>query len=125
MFPWGRREKTERAGFLGPVFGYDLVRTSRRGQVIGHRLVYACVLLGVLFLVYWNHFPIFSLADLFRSPVMNPSQRTQFAESFFMGFMIAQFAVIILLVPLYTAGAVAEEKERRTIDLLFTTELSD
>jgi ABC-type transport system involved in multi-copper enzyme maturation permease subunit len=110
---------------LGPVFWYDLVRTSRHGQVVGHRLLYVSLLGFVLFLVYWNRFPNQSFADLFQGPRLSVSARASFAESFFYGFMGIQFLMILLLTPLYTAGAIAEEKERRTIELLFVTDLSN
>src|SRR5262245_44757496 len=41
---------------LGPVFFYDLVRTSRQGRHVVLRCAYAMVLLAVLFTVYASHF---------------------------------------------------------------------
>ena len=35
-------------GFFGPLFGYDLVASTRRGQHLGLRLLVAAVLLGGL-----------------------------------------------------------------------------
>src|SRR5947209_6715766 len=39
---------------FGPVFFYDLVRSSRRGEQVGHRCVYALLLIGVLAVLYWS-----------------------------------------------------------------------
>jgi ABC-type transport system involved in multi-copper enzyme maturation permease subunit len=110
---------------FGPVFFYDLVRTSRQGQIIAHRCLYACLLAGVLFLAYHNRFGQAAVADLFRSPTIGLPERANFAASFFTNQVILQFVVILLITPLYTAGAVVEERERRTLELLFTTELSN
>jgi hypothetical protein len=41
---------------LGPVFFYDLVRTSRKGRHIVLRCAYATLLLAVLFAIYANRF---------------------------------------------------------------------
>jgi ABC-type transport system involved in multi-copper enzyme maturation permease subunit len=109
---------------LGPVFFYDLVRSSRQGQIIGHRCLYAGLLAFVLFVAYSNRFPQYGIADLMQGKSLSVSERARFAESFFSNFMLLQFAVILLLTPLYTAGAIADEKERRTIELLFVTDLS-
>src|SRR5262249_31762997 len=50
---------------------------------------------------------------------------SRFAGSFFGWFMAVQFTVVFLVTPAYTAGAIAEEKERRTLEFLLATELSD
>src|SRR5262249_28646460 len=47
----------------------------------------------------------------------------QLAEQFFFTFMSIQFAVVILLTPAYTAGAIAEEKDRKTLEFLLATDL--
>lgn len=110
---------------FGPLFFYDLVRSSRRGEQIGHRCVYAIVLVCVLAVVYWSWFPGQSLEQLLRSKAMSGSERTRFADSFFTNFMMAQFVVVFLLTPLYTASAIAELKERRALDFLLITDLTD
>jgi ABC-type transport system involved in multi-copper enzyme maturation permease subunit len=120
----GKRRRKDRGRMLGPVFWYDLVRTSRHGQVIGHRLLYAGLLFFVLAMVYWNRFPNFTIGELIHGQPLSLAQRAGFAASFFQGFLILQFVVVLLLTPLYTAGAIAEEKERRTLELLFVTDLS-
>lgn len=68
---------------------------------------------------------------------MNPAQNVaslhqqlakemaKFAESFFMMFMEVQFIGVFLLTPAFAAGAIAEEKDRRTLDFLLATDLSD
>jgi ABC-type transport system involved in multi-copper enzyme maturation permease subunit len=83
------------------------------------------LLLFVLFLAYTNRFPVSGIADMMREQRLSINERSRFAGSFFSSFMTLQFVVILLLTPLYTAGAIAEEKERRTLELFFVTDLSN
>src|SRR5205085_2154923 len=57
----------------------------------------------------------------------NPQGRemAEFAEWFFYTVMVVQFAAVLFLTPAYTAGAVAEEKDRKTLEFLFATDLSN
>ena len=123
--PISRRSRREGGPILGPVFYYDLVRASRHGQIIGHRCLYAGLLTFVLFLAYTNRFPGYGIADLMHGQYLSVNERSRFAAGFFSNFMTLQFVVILLLTPLYTAGAIAEEKERRTLELFFVTDLSN
>src|SRR5205085_184618 len=54
---------------------------------------------------------------------MSSQNAADLAEGFFYTFLLVQFIVLTLLTPAYTAGAVAEEKERRTLDFLLATDL--
>jgi ABC-type transport system involved in multi-copper enzyme maturation permease subunit len=112
---------------FGPLFRYDLVRTARHNRHIPPRCLYGALLLGTVFLFYSSQFPTRtdSLASLFEPGTMRPSEASNFASRFFWAFLGAQLAVVVLLTPAYTAGAIAEEKERRTLDFLLVTELSN
>ena len=46
-----------------------------------------------------------------------------FAESFFYVFLAVQMVAVILLTPAFVAGAIAEEKEKQTLDFLLATDL--
>ena len=90
----------------------------RRTRFIVVRTLYVLLLafiLGWLYLVLWMRYdglvPTTRLAD--------------FAYQFFYTYMAIQFAVVVLLTPPYTAGAIAEEKERRTLEFLLATDLRD
>jgi ABC-type transport system involved in multi-copper enzyme maturation permease subunit len=110
---------------LGPVFIYDLVRAARRDQQIGQRTFYAVLLLALLFAVYWSWFPSDGQESLLHEHSIRPADKARFAGSFFMAFLGVQFAVVLLVTPAYTAGAIAEHKERRTLDFLLVTDLSN
>jgi ABC-type transport system involved in multi-copper enzyme maturation permease subunit len=51
------------------------------------------------------------------------NQSAEFASGFFLTYTIVQFAVVLILTPAYTAGAIADEKDRRTIEFILATDL--
>jgi ABC-type transport system involved in multi-copper enzyme maturation permease subunit len=102
---------------FGPVLFYDLVRTSRRGRYFLMRIAYASLLLLLLLYVYW-------VSSLTR-PALLISEVAALAQGFFSTYLYTQFFIAALLTPAYTAGAVAEEKERKTLEFLLATDLRD
>lgn len=111
---------------LGPVFLYDLVRTARQGRQILLRCGYGLLLLSVLFVIYTNRFAgRVDPYDLFGEPTVSAAEMPTFAAEFFSGFLGTQLVVVFLLTPVLTAGAIAEEQERRTLEYLLTTHLTD
>jgi ABC-type transport system involved in multi-copper enzyme maturation permease subunit len=99
---------------FGPVFFYDMVRSARRGRYILLRCAYACLLLLVLFWVF---------TTAFRYHDNSLQTMSQLAESYFESIMLVQLLAVLLLTPVYVAGAIADEKERRTLEYLLATDL--
>src|SRR5262249_30445658 len=91
-----------------------LARRRRRNWV---RIVYITALLLLLCWVY--------LRWVMDTPDgrIDAQRMSVFASSFFYMFMGVQFAVVVLLTPAYTAGAIAEEKDRRTLEFVLATDL--
>jgi ABC-type transport system involved in multi-copper enzyme maturation permease subunit len=111
--------------WLGPLFPYDVVRTCRRGQPATLRIFYAALLLIMLLVVAVLQFP-YQFVDLMVGRVtMKPNEMAEMAGTFFIGVITVHFLIILLVTPLYVAPAIAEEKERRSIEFLLTTELTD
>lgn len=111
---------------VGPVLMFDIVQTSRRGRNRVLRTVYALLLLGVLFVVYTNYFKrdlVEGLAGIMDEQRLPPSELAKFAALFFHTFLIVQFIAVLLLAPAFTAGAIAEEREKGTLSDLLTTQL--
>jgi ABC-type transport system involved in multi-copper enzyme maturation permease subunit len=96
---------------LGPVFVYDLVRTGRRGHVIFHRCFYAGLILAALYFSYPGN------------AIIGTQERAQYAESCFNMLLGLQFTAVLLFTPLYAANTIAGERERRTLEFLFVTDL--
>ena len=110
-----------RRGWLkafGPMLWYDLVRTGRRARTYLIRGAYLLILLAVLWMLYVNAWP----HSGYRGAPLN-SQIARFAESFLYTFLTTQFVLMLILTPAYTAGAIAEEKQKKTIQFLLATDL--
>lgn len=109
----------------GPMFLYDLFRTGRKGLGIGHRFLYGGFLLLALFLLYSAWFPYAEFRQLFDEVRMDPKQMPKFAAAFFGTFLCVQVGAVLLVTPAYVAGSIAEEKQRRTLEFVLTTDLSN
>jgi ABC-type transport system involved in multi-copper enzyme maturation permease subunit len=106
-----------RRGWLklfGPVLFYDMVRSARRGRYIVLRCLYAGLLLLFLCTVWLNTRHI---------AVNDRREAARMAENFFETFMAVQLVTVILLTPAYVAGAIADEKDRKTLEFLLATDL--
>lgn len=116
----------ERPG-VGPLFFYELVRLARRGRGTVLRVLYLAVLLAVLWRVHQSWQSQWSIARDAGAvhPAVTLNQAAGFAERFIYNLLIVQNLAVFLLTPIYVASALTEERERRTLDLLFTTHLSD
>jgi ABC-type transport system involved in multi-copper enzyme maturation permease subunit len=104
---------------FGPVLFYELLRLGRRGRYVAVRCLYAFVLLLFLLLVY----AVWQDAVHIMQGEMAPRDLAEFAAAFFYTFAAMQLGVVTLLTPAYTAGVLAEEKERGTLEALLATDL--
>ena len=108
---------------FGPVFWYELTRVGRRFVTFLFRFLYVAAVCGLLFLMYlaWRDEVQWSSG----SGLIAPSKLSEFAADFFHLFAVVQYGAVLLLTPAYVAGAITDEKERKTIDYLFTTDLAN
>src|SRR3954452_10256340 len=107
---------------LGPVLAYDVLRVGRRPRQIWFRLAYA-ILLAILFT--WVYFTWYEMARYRGAGQIRPKDLSRLAETFFSVYMVVQFILVCILTPAAVAGAIAEEKERRTLEFLLATDLRD
>jgi ABC-type transport system involved in multi-copper enzyme maturation permease subunit len=101
---------------MGPVFRAELLRTSRQRRYYALRLVYGLVLLALVWTGYEqlrDHRPVISTADL-----------ASFAMSTFVAFAVLQLVTVLLLVPPLFGGAIADEKQRKTLHYIMASQLS-
>jgi ABC-type transport system involved in multi-copper enzyme maturation permease subunit len=107
------------------VFLYDLRRATRSGRPALLRVGYALILLAALGGLFARRFPAASTLDPQIVPhTVGAALMGRFAADFVAVCAIVQFGAVLLLTPAATAGAVAAERQRGTLDLLLTTELS-
>jgi ABC-type transport system involved in multi-copper enzyme maturation permease subunit len=110
-----------RRGWLkmfGPVLLYDLIRTSRRTRHAVLRWLYVillAVVIGWLYALWWER------SDSRGEPRLNDI--VQLNVELFYTFMVVQFTMVVLVTPAYVAGAIADEKDRRTLEFLLATDL--
>jgi ABC-type transport system involved in multi-copper enzyme maturation permease subunit len=112
---------------FGPVLFYDMVRTARRSRYMIIRLVYGGFLLFILcylYLILWVSTQ-FNVNPNQMNEGLQRREMAMLSESFFGFFMILQLAIVILLAPAYVAGAIADEKDRKTMEFILATDLRD
>src|SRR5262249_22656142 len=103
---------------VGPVLFYDMVRTARRSRYSIIRILYG----SFLFLILCYMLELLTMSgQMAREP--RPRASALLAETFFGTFMIVQLVLVIILTPAYVAGAIAEEKDRKTLEFLLATDL--
>src|SRR5947209_3040403 len=104
---------------FGPVFFYDLIRAARRRRSFLFRTLYA----GLLFvLIAWIYLVWITER---RGGSIPTREMANFAASFFYPFLLVQFTLAVLLTPATVASAIAEEKDRKTLEFILTTDLRD
>ncbi len=106
----------ERANLLGPVFPVEFMLPLRRRRQFLLRLAYA----GILLFALWQAFSIIAWQP---GTVMTPNRVSALASSFFHTFAMIQLVAVLLIGPAIVAGTIAQERQRRTIEYLFATDL--
>jgi ABC-type transport system involved in multi-copper enzyme maturation permease subunit len=107
---------------FGPVLAFDVLRAGRKPRRIWFRVAYV-VLLAILF--GWVYATWYESAQWREEGEIRPNDLSQLAETYFAVYMVVQFIMICVLTPAAVAGAIAEEKERRTLEFLLATDLRD
>jgi ABC-type transport system involved in multi-copper enzyme maturation permease subunit len=95
-----------------PLLGKELLEQSARRQLYAMRVIYALVLFGAFCFYYARHLSEGSILTLGRG--YGP----------FSFVVSTQIVTIFLFLPPLMAGAIAQEKERDTLGLLFLTDLT-
>ncbi len=104
----------------GPILAVELITTSRRTRYFVLRVLYAAALAFALWYWYqetmrWRNF---SESDDMNSIAM-------FTSAFFGTFGVMQLLAVLLVGPALAAGTIAQERERRTMEYLYATPLSN
>jgi ABC-type Na+ efflux pump permease subunit len=115
---------------FGPLVWWELVRLARLGHAARARvlLLYALLLAVVGYAVWWSYVAQHtSPVRLFRGSAdpLPPAAAARFAESLALVLLEAQLLLVAVITPAYAASAIAEEKDRQTLPLLLTTQLTD
>lgn len=96
----------------------EAARTSRRWQTYAARAGFSGVLLAVLLAGFW------AAISATRTSVVDTAELAWLGRALFIGFSVVQMLMAMGLAPLMTAGAIAEETDERTMEMLVLTRLS-
>jgi ABC-type transport system involved in multi-copper enzyme maturation permease subunit len=104
---------------LGPVFTYEWLTSSRRWQIYAVRALFVSSLLVALVVVW--------LSDRSRLVAGSSiiSSMAQLGQSFFLGVVGTQLALVLLAAPAATAGAICLDRARGTLTHMLVTDLTD
>ena len=104
-----------RMRLLGPMFIKELLEIARRWRYYVARIALGVIMLTVL---------SFILLEVAPSSY-SPSKLSQVGHYLGDGWMWTQLCVLVLLTPALFGGLIAAEKDKRSLEILFTTDLSN
>ncbi len=104
---------------FGPVLHYEAIRVARRGRYFLLRVGYAG---GLLLLLLWIHM-LWRME--YRHEENTTKKMVELAAQYFTTYAVVQYFAVILLTPAYVAGCIADDKERRVLEFLLATDLSN
>jgi ABC-type transport system involved in multi-copper enzyme maturation permease subunit len=105
----------------GPIFNVELLTSARRTRYFMVRAIYALVLLVALGLVYQS----WAISLSYRDGGPDIHSIADLSAAFFGVFSVIQLLAVTALGPALVAGTIATERERRTIEYLFASSLSN
>jgi ABC-type transport system involved in multi-copper enzyme maturation permease subunit len=105
---------------LGPVFNAELMTTARRARYYIIRFIYGSIILFQIYTTYESNRWQFTAGG----GQMYTNQLAMFALQLFSTFAVVQAAVVLLLTPALVGGTIADERQRKTLHYLLTSELS-
>lgn len=112
---------------FGPVLLWDLLRIGRQSRHAEVRTLYGGLLFGLLLFVYlaWLADNGLSFSAAFSGGAIPTRALGGYALTSCLLFLCVQLLAVFLLTPAYLAGSIAEERERRTLEGLLTSDLHD
>ncbi len=103
---------------LGPVFRVELMTTARRPRYYVVRFLYGLIILAQVYLTYQANSWRLGGGDL------RLKEMADFGQGLFATFAAVQGVVVLLLTPALVGGSIADEKQRKTLHYLLTSDLS-
>lgn len=113
---------------LGPVFRHEMLSAGRKRRYFWAVVVVGLAMLALLTLGYATVSEanrIARYASGADSSQLSIAGVARLTSTFYVMFAWATMIGVLLITPVVTAGAIATERERRTIEYLFATDLSN
>lgn len=118
-----------RSSLFGPLVWWELVRLARRGHAARSRvlILYGLLLATLGFAVVWSfyHFGSATRLILGINEPLPVAKAAALSETLALVLFEVQLLLVAAITPSYAASAISEEKDRETLPLLLTTDLSD
>lgn len=109
---------------VGSVLHHEMLLGSRRSKAYYLRWVYAgwlVIQLAALYFMYLLQY--WTSQAVFGGGTPDSNLHGEFASGFVQTFVVQQMILMLLAVPVFTAGAITDEKTRGTLQYLLTTDL--
>ena len=111
---------------MGNLVWWELVRLARRGHAARARvLLLYTMLLGVVVFVSAKYAGNPLALVIGTADPLPPAEIGRFAHQLAFALLEAQLVLVAVATPAYAVAAVSEEKDRGTLQLLLTTEVTD
>ncbi len=109
--------------FTNALLAWEILRAGRRtGQLALARTVLGGCLLAAMWALWSSRFG--ESHSFTGSATEIQKELAKFAESFALTFFVVQGIAVLLLTPVFVAGAIFEERETRSGEILLTTRLT-
>jgi len=110
--------------FRNDLFGWEVLRAGRRtGTLAVARTALGGLLVAAMWALWAAYFPSGESIEAGSGTVIG-KKLSAFAEWFAGIFFVVQALAVLLLTPVFVAGAIFEERETRSGEVLLTTELT-
>jgi ABC-type transport system involved in multi-copper enzyme maturation permease subunit len=106
----------------GPIFRVEVVSAARRRRYFVLRVIFAGLLLSILWMTFASSQYAVRAGGGQRLSI---SELAEIATTFFLAFSWMQLVGMLAVAPAMAVGTIATERERRTIEYLFATDLSN
>lgn len=111
--------------FGNALLGWEVLRAGRRtGTLAVARTALGGLLLAAMWALYGANFSDTEATTITGTGTVIGKKLNRFAENFALTFFLVQATAVLLLTPVFVAGAIFEERETRSGEVLLTTELT-
>ena len=107
--------------WLGPVFNAELLTSARRPRFFVGRVLYGLLVLIIVSSTY-HSMTRFYLAS--RGGEVPISVLARLGQEIFTSFAVLQGIILLVMTPALVGGAIADEKQRKTLHYLMASELT-
>lgn len=116
-----------RWSLVGPLLRWELVRLARRGQATRCRVLFLYTWLLALIgsVIVWSYPSNFTRLPIRLPDSLPVAEAAQLAHRLIVVLFEVQLLFVAIVAPAYAVAALAEEKDRHTLALVLTTDLTD